>query len=1371
MRETRLHDYASLRKEEGFNKVDITLPVPSPDSIHTNSPPTFAGLISETITWRVESSSALVFESIYTQAGLRINFSSPLTCRPLFLSPSTGDNSVILIASCHADRNGCTLISLKLAFNPTSATGSVLADELGRLLIPGICITELAEIGSDVIVGLCDGHCAHLHHFNDPSRKIELYPITPSSSWGARRESGAGDTTSMVSLATSDSAPSRRSVASSISLGLMSRLFRSPRGNSATPGYTDGMRDGENQTVFSSGRLRDTLSMRGAARDKVLALAEMDLEGTSFVSLHQSGRVCAFSARDGGYHFMGDIVLPMKLSTGSVDHFLLSGLSSSVVAVVMVDEDPCADSLRIYSLTAKLRPNRTAVLSCTQIAKREGPFDRIVSAVFTGEDVVIGTDSGFLSATINIPADVDSGAGMPVGTIWTAMDDVDKPFGFGRSMDDALPSPRAHLGMAHRFSPYAIAKALRFDDLETITREEVQSSLKSIEYGEDEENKWKRVQTRAEQVSKFEDLKIRDVRFVKSVGIIVARQKSLFVLRKLSASERNAIGSSACLVDTKSGIAKGRLARLLSSHAICQELAARYITKVVPIDYRPNLIFMLGLCIRFSESRQCLPLTDVLVERSPGMFAVSAGSEALLDFDAALDQALSILEPGRKLLETLLASSEMEALGIAAEQSANIVPISSMFANGVSWLAQYRKISLTLRLRTGAEETQEELIAETSDRCEEILEKAYGFLITAAQWCDNEEAGGHDDVQCAIGLAGLAGNIPHSGTQTTTVREGEMTDADPPVPFGLPNGPSEVGRKDLGFWLLERSVRLLESSGAPKSAAAAALVAMERAPNRERHEMMRAAAFSRFLDAGELNFALTAILKEPYSSSADMHVATEESKALWDSIGLFVNATADCGMLQWLADYDLPEPLCAFCGQALERRARAADSFSVRDLLKSRSNFDEQEHTSESEEEHTACPYEQLYAWYVLRADFASAATAALEWVERLSFEGPGIIRNTLGGLPVVSADQQVRLLLAWTKSKSEALAYASATIQIYPPEEQYIPRTRFSLLAHEDTDAQPGVVDLSWLSRRHLLAQTQKRCLTQILSENEGTDVAEEDMHYLLAEGSPFLAEREDGVRWAVSMLSKKPSYDNLLLCIELACSWIGEISDKILIEVVESAAGIAAQKEITSFEYPHLRLLLQAVFSTQSMKHPAPNWYLLALDSALSSSLAGAPCPQWLVNAAAWGILNENEANTESQCYFAGRGRGDAIGVVRAFLRYHRPIEAAKVLSLGLECLNELELSDGLHAAYVSYATIDSTIEMLAQVADESEDAENCRKRLAELADHHMRKMTESLSRCTKTMTLETDRIECNSRDLSNHADVEISGGSDDDVEVIEV
>lgn len=142
-----------------------------------------------------------------------------------------------------------------------------------------------------------------------------------------------------------------------MSFGLMNRLFGTPR--VPTNPMVRGAMEATSQTLTQSPRFlrrgrQDKLS-QSELKDRVLDIARVNMNGKVVASLHESGRICVYVAWEAEFEFVTDIVLSVKLSKSLVSHFLLCGPYESVLAVIMCDEDPNADSLRLFHVTAKLR--------------------------------------------------------------------------------------------------------------------------------------------------------------------------------------------------------------------------------------------------------------------------------------------------------------------------------------------------------------------------------------------------------------------------------------------------------------------------------------------------------------------------------------------------------------------------------------------------------------------------------------------------------------------------------------------------------------------------------------------------------------------------------------------------------------------------------------------------------------------------------------------------------------------------------------------------------------------------------------------------------------------------------------------------------
>ncbi|KAI0559364.1 DNA polymerase alpha catalytic subunit [Gracilaria domingensis] len=392
------------------------------------------------------------------------------------------------------------------------------------------------------------------------------------------------------------------------------------------------------------------------------------------------------------------------------------------------------------------------------------------------------------------------------------------------------------------------------------------------------------------------------------------------------------------------------------------------------------------LSVRLSESGSGLPLMDLIISHGRDV-QVPSGENC--DYSTVIEQAIAVVSPGGVLLRNLLESGEVSTLGLVASECASVYRMSSVYANGLSWLFQYRLKSLE-----SASEIDDDAMSdgkgEDAELNDDMLDKAYGCMVQAKKWCDElyeSQNPFSDDVKVdAQYLIDLATSAVLQSAHLNGSRVGAF---------------NQEGFSSREGALMEKCVRLFESFGAPKHAASCALEGMPEAPNREKHESMRAAAFSRFIDAGELEAALTAILSDPFMGGETISVKVLESESLRDAVSLLVNATADDGKLQWLVEQELPGPLKVMCGHALERRARATETFPITEMTM-RAAIDpsmlldqDMDHMDDFD---VASDYELVYSWHVFHGDDASAATTALEWAGRVSNEGLLSVRNAISG-------------------------------------------------------------------------------------------------------------------------------------------------------------------------------------------------------------------------------------------------------------------------------------------------------------------------------------------------------------------------------------
>ena len=118
------------------------------------------------------------------------------------------------------------------------------------------------------------------------------------------------------------------------------------------------------------------------------------------------------------------------------------------------------------------------------------------------------------------------------------MEDIDAPFGLGRSIDRSTSDERVLVLKAHGFSAYAVSRALRMQNAACDTRQDVHDALLHLDLGDDEDDALRRVKTRAEQITKLEDLRVRDILWDESVGLVICRERDLFVMRPLGRARK-----------------------------------------------------------------------------------------------------------------------------------------------------------------------------------------------------------------------------------------------------------------------------------------------------------------------------------------------------------------------------------------------------------------------------------------------------------------------------------------------------------------------------------------------------------------------------------------------------------------------------------------------------------------------------------------------------------------------------------------------------------------------------------------------------------------------------------------------------------------
>lgn len=1303
MRETRLYRYVVAGANSHSNASEVAFPPPS----RSLSPiaGTWAGLANLSISWRVEGNGRIIiFEDLHNSRFLRVTLSGPLSCRPLLRFVKTETSSCIdAIFACYSQAS----ILLHVRIN-TSGSRSFSCTEISRSMIHRSFVTCMQDVNNEVVIGLNDGSCMHVKFGGGLGGGMKLDRFVPPPLNNAERRRNTENMSVMSGV--SEESVSNRSVASTMSFGFMNRLFGgTPRAGATSNGT--GIMEATSQTLTQSprflGRGREDRSSVRHLNDQVRGIASVHLDAQAVAALYQSGRICLFKWADGEFRYVNDLVLPVRLSTGLVNHFLLAGLSGSIIAVVMADEDPNADSLRVFKISATVRDGGAITMAHAQIAQRHGPIDRIVAAVHADGDVIVASETGYVSGVVNVSADGNTTTGIPYGTLWTTLDDMNQPYGLESVLDGLGTKPQDLLLQAHRFSSKSLAKSLRMENAALQKREDIEENINATYIQDDASNTWLRIKARAQHISQTEDLPVRDIFLTPGAGIVIARNAYLSILRQLSNDEKQAHGKSEHLIPCKSPISDLDTAVLLSSHALSQLIASKLFNTENEDREKAKLTFMLGLSSSFSKVSKQTPLTDRLALHTRNMVENSTADSV---FNDIITRMIEILQPGAALLSFLNKFAETEYMSPAADQVIDTLPVSAMVASGLSWLGSHNKSDeQDLVLKQEPKEELELIGEEKPNDTPPVIQKAFACFFMASTWGERGVELLNEDMQCVLDLVGLSREDVLNQSVKCPDEDIEMTAEKEGLSEDLENARI---RTRLSFWMLERVARLFDLNGAPESAAAIALQAMSRAPDRERYEMMRATAFGAFMSAKDLDHALAAILEEPFPSSVSHEIIQQESKAVRDSIGLLTEAAADQGRIRWLASRDLPEPLPTMCGIALEKRARAAEVISLekpKSILTNINAFGPHANTSETKKK-AVSPYEELFSWYIIRRDESSAASIALEWAERLSDEGLSSIREFVKismSIGEMTTAKKIELLLSWSQAKSQAYSYASSAGELEMGEKKYVARTRFAIVSKGDHKKVSGLMSMSWISRRHLLAHAQSRVLAELLSSVDLERDIEQTIDYLLSSSSNNLGEVQEGVLWVAEILTRKPSFENLLLSAELGRAWREEAGDGVLIQAVQRAAQFASRKLISGFGYNELNELIKAVKSSEGKTGRRSNWNLLALESVLAASAGAAGIPEWLIDSAAWGKHPIDEGDVEAT-RFSGCPGGDAGGTVRVLLCHHRPYDAVRVALTGLEGVGkEVDSKGGQGRFYVPYTAIEALMERLEDVSETNDEA----------------------------------------------------------------
>lgn len=1155
---------------------------------------------------------------------------------------------------------------------------------------------------------------------------------------------------------------SYRSAASTISRGLMGRLFgRSGEtppagvdtagGAGASVAATDAIShglDAEDQEMRGAGSstMRHHVSSDG---DAVQALAVAQLSVPVVVSLHASGRVCVFapSARQ-GFLLAGEVRLSVKLApVPAAGQFLISpgDDAGTLLAVLTLDCDPHPHALRVFSLALSMGITRRVSVTATPLLGRAGPFDRLTGAAAlpaksSGAGVpslptlLLATESGRVSGFL-LPSAMSSEplTGLPANAVWSARDDLTSPLGAWAAFDALRSDISDKLLAAHRFSSVAVAKSLRVPNLAGASVDDVAGVAadmvaQAVAGGEDESKAVDRIVQRAQRAAVVSDLPISRLEYVLGTGVVVSRVNAVHVVRPLLPPEAQWFVKSQIL-SPEFAVSWGEASSASVepvSEAVTRLLAVRMAPQVAAAELlsaendHPEVArarCVLSVSMRLARTGDYDKSICELAVASPALQKLSPDAKQM-SFATAVQAAYELLSPGRDLLCFLHGALEFEALEDAAARSAQLLPISSLFCFGLVFLENSRRTRATGMTEDEDDEglnqdsTMEDVDGSDSNVHTSPSTNAFTSFVSAAKYarsvlvrggfeaCPDSE---REDLRCAIDLAQLKGAglvfVASSGKDAMVDDGNDVEAYDDPEVVEL--------AQCLDFWLLERALRLVEGVGSPKAAAAIALEALAAAPGAKKYEMMRAAAFGKFLDAGDLQCALQTILKAPFQvSGAEVADAVNEesASALRDSIGLLVNAAIDAGKFTWLLRGDLPSPVKELAALALERRARSSEMF-VREYLLREVRDATSIESNAARADRISSPYEYLYIWQLGRKDIQGAASCAVEWFERVATEGLGETRMFANSAGSSLTHSPLALLLTWARIKSRALAAACTAIRSLPPTRQFVARSRHSVMAgYTPVESTDGVIDLAWLSRRLLLARAQMICLAKRMSSTaplSGAAASLPSTEYVVSQADILLGDQERGVNFAVSsLLSGHVSCENVFLALDLALSWDVHVAEVVRVAGILSSSDGKSSGSEAGLSYSDLSKILTIVTkaSREGGRSSSRNWYLVAADGALEASAGTVGVPRWLSDAAAFGPGVGAEART----FASGDVGGDARGMVNAWLRYGRLVDAAQLLISGLrESIDLLQggKSESSRRVDVPYTQIDATLKLLTQ------------------------------------------------------------------------
>lgn len=1325
MRETLLFPFANANTANGFRRCQIG-GVPSHStsavSVAEEDAELFAGgILGDHSAWRIIRSNAnLIIEPLWSGNGERngavLNLPSLPTCEPVILMGADGSESLVLsfrndLLRLHIPRGRENDVTAERVELPPGLVTAMHVVESSRE--PREAQSTGSQNESRVILGFSTGLCGSVTFDSNSVFQPPTFTGYTTSLVDVPAEEVAmdADNTSIVSALSNppDEPPveagavqsltsaSARSVGSSSSRRLLSRLFGTSAGADQAASIDQGTSE------------HHTTQTRRVAPDfdddPVAAITESRLGAHSLLVLHSSGRLRALVRTERGeYALAGAMHLPVRLS--SVGRHFLRSLSDGVaVAVVGVDQNPRPDAIHICLVNMTMSRNRHVALRATTVQVLEGPNDPLAGVSIHGDCLFAATDSGDINVLQLTPAPLEgrNRSGLPNDTLWTAKHDLLDSSGQWAVADDVLKD-HARLLAARRFSVPTIARALRVPHLASASTDEIASVAIDAAQAEpvQDDSPWDRIVARAARQASIADMKIVGTQRSRVAGILVVRTTGVFALRSLIGPSELDVIAPRCTMHAKTSELRGptytdQVARLLGGHASLQVASSEVKRSGQPSPSFADARSVLQLGTALSSVQPDRALCELAAMHSPSPSEDKVGT--LSEWIAPVS---ALLSNRREMLLFLNQAKEMNALAMAVPIASEYLPASAFFATGLVELDKAVAMTKERSSSPGADRSMRSInvhvdaaFSALSSSATIVLDPEGDGVLLGVQPQTAEARAA--DLDCVATLAGVVDSIP-SDEATETAEIADIAKAARDAKAQAP--------ENLGFQVIQRSARIFEQASFHKVAAAAAYRAMKVAPRRADFETMRALAFQRFLDVGDLESALDIVLTERPVPDADDESVLDYGSALRDCVSLLVDTAVETGRFAWLQSYSLPPVVAEIGAMALARRARSYTVVPDEVLeyeLAPGSRRASNDGVAQSMRRRPSA-YEYLLTWLIRMGNVEHAASCALEWYERLSSEGLAKALRTAQNVDRNGTTRVIPALLVWSRLRYRALAHACALVRSLGDDSQYVTRTRHSVVSEIPTSCGPdNVVDLAWLSRRHLLARAQMNLLAvQESTSRKLQNPRAPKLDLILSDSGKVLLDGEAAVNFAVvSVLGGCASRDAIDTALALALAWLPEHGDFALSEIVRTAAGHAARSGTGkrgrgALSYVELADMLEVVLwaTHQNKAATRRNWYLVAAEGALSTSCVNS-LPQWLIGAAAWGVRPFGAGRNQGEEQDSPQFVGDPCGLARALLINNQPVAAAQVLVDRRD--KRIIADEALPARAVTYSTYEATLKTL--------------------------------------------------------------------------